>query len=187
MQNLTTVGSGEPYLPNLSRLGRNLKLKTTWCSIEVHAIYSLFFIIGNSKEGLQVLKNFLDSDHTDIYDPLYLAQMILSPINDIVEILMNQAYNEEIYLKSDRHKINKLKVLFRFDILRSMLAILSEHGKQPDFIKKKQPFVSKIIDCPIYGKSAVHSVRNNQSLLVTGFTAVIFSVFTRFIFKMDQI
>jgi hypothetical protein len=127
--------------PNYARLGTNLKKKDEWRNIEVHAIYALFYILGFSLEGLQVLKKFLNSNHEEIFDPLFLAQMVLSPLNTIVESLLLPLVaveNGHDWTKVRGHK-NKLTVLFRFDMLSRMLGILEEFGAHtrdestPDF------------------------------------------------------
>jgi hypothetical protein len=82
----------------------NLKQTKVWKSIEVHAIYALFFIVRYSQEGLQILKDFLDSSHNDIYDPVFLAQMVLRPLNSIVDILDAQAVSEQVYEKKTRQR-----------------------------------------------------------------------------------
>jgi hypothetical protein len=51
----------EKYSPVARCLLLNLKQTKVWKSVEVHAIYALFFIVGYSQEGLQILKDFLDS------------------------------------------------------------------------------------------------------------------------------
>jgi hypothetical protein len=167
------VNTGRDYRPSYARLGQNLKKSTQWKSIEVHAIYAVFFILGFSAEGLQVLKKFLNSFHDDIYDPLFLAQMVLSPLNSIVdELLLPQVAKEERYDWSKaRNKKAKFRVMFRFDILCRMLGVLEEFGTEPVFAKQK--FAHKLIKSKDFGINATGS-GNHSPIVVTGFTAAFF-------------
>jgi hypothetical protein len=127
-------GTGK-YSPVARHLLLNLKQTNVWKSVEVHAIYALFFIVGYSQEGLQILKDFLDSTHNNIYDPVFLAQMVLRPLNSIIDILDGQAVIEDVYEKKprQRNKQAKLTMLFYYEILGSMLQILRQYGTQPEF------------------------------------------------------
>jgi hypothetical protein len=127
----------------------------------------LFFILGYSEEGLQVLKTFLNSKHDEIYDPVLLAQMVLSPLNSIVDdVLIPLAEHECDYSKSKKREVKaKLNILFRFDIMCRMLGVLGEFGMTPDF--EKQKFVKKLIKNTAFGKSS----GTNRLVHVTGFTA----------------
>ena len=176
LQTVTNTTSGEKYRPSFTHLGSNLKKAKIWKSIEVHAIYSLYFIIGYSREGLQVWKDFLNSDYKDIYDPIFLAQMVLiSPLNSIVDdVLIRLAEKEGIVLNplnSGRNKMHKLNMLFRFDILHSLLDILQKFGREPTF--ENQKWVAKLIKDPLYGGSALTTQRN-KAILITGFSDVFF-------------
>jgi hypothetical protein len=120
------------------------------------------------------MKDFLSSDHDDIYDPVFLAQMVLSPLNTIVDFLIDFAVKNKIYRNSDqdRHVHAKLKVLFRYEILTFMLRTLAKYGKQPYITRKQQPFVSKLINNQTYGIRGV--THKNEAVSVTGFTAAFF-------------
>ena len=175
-QTITNKVAGELYRPSFGRLGLNLKKKKTWRSIEVHAIYALFFILGYSREGLQILKDFLDSKYDEIYDPLFLAQMVLSPLNTIVdETLLKDAKQNDIYTTqaNERNKLHKLTMMCRFDTLCRMLHILQKFGTEP-VMKKKQKLVNKLINHPVHGTPAIHAAEKNKSIFVTGFTAAFF-------------
>jgi hypothetical protein len=175
-KSITNVNIGRPYRPCYARLAQNLKKQKEWRSIEVHAIYSLFFILGYSLEGLRVLQKFLNSTHDEIYNPLFLAQMVLSPLNSIIQDVLILEAQDEYEVSSttwDKHrnKKSKLLVLFRFDILCRMLDILQEFGSNPTFTNQK--FVSKLMQSKDFGLNASSS-GNRSSTFVTGFTAAFF-------------
>jgi hypothetical protein len=121
------------------------------------------------------LKKFLNSPNDDIFHPLFLAQMVLSPLNSIVDdVLIPQIKKEENYewTATFRNKKAKLHVLFRYDILCRMLAILQEHGTKPPF-HKNQKSITKLIESPSFGNQATSS-GYQRSMFVTGFTAAFF-------------
>jgi hypothetical protein len=166
-KSVTNVSLGQQFRPNYARLGQNLRKLKIWKSIEVHAIYALFFILGYSTEGLQVLKTFLDSEHEEIYHPVLLAQMVLSPLNSIVDDVLLPLFQMECNcnLTRQREIKAKLSILFRFEILCPMLRILGEFGMEPKF--ENQQFVTKLIKSPAFGALS----GTNSLVQVTGFTA----------------
>ncbi len=113
------------------------------------------------------MKTFLNSKHDEIYDPVLLAQMVLSPLNSIVDdVLIPLAEHECDCSKSKKREVKaKLNILFRFDIMCRMLGVLGEFGMTPDF--EKQKFVKKLINNTAFGKSS----GTNRLVHVTGFTA----------------
>ena len=158
-----------------------------WRSIEVHAIYALFFNLGYSLEGLQVLQKFLDSTHDEIFHPLFLAQMVLGPINSIIEdVLLKVAQQDYQITKwtSDREKQGKLVVMFRFNLLSSMLRILHEFGSNPPFQEQKF-VVANLIKSKKFGKDSMHNGGKNP-LSVTGFTAAFFLTLPEFFTQWMQ-
>jgi hypothetical protein len=147
----------------------------------VHTIYALFYIVGYSEEALQIFKDFLDCKDEDIYDPLFLAQMVLSPLNTIVdEVLIPLARQEEVFIAGpkERNKLYKLNMLFRFEILKGMLDILRKYGTEPAFVK--QPLITKLLKNPTYGVPALQSSQKNKPLVITGATAAFFLTLPEF-------
>jgi hypothetical protein len=142
----------------------------------------LFFILGYSLEGLQVLKKFLNSKHEEVFHPIFLAQMVLSPLNSIVDDFLIRQYEAEteIQFTKQMNKKRKLHVLFRFDILCRMLDILGEFGTRPIF--EKQSYVSKLINSKDFGLNATGS-REDSPAFVTGFTSAFFLTLPE-LFKM---
>jgi hypothetical protein len=142
----------------------------------------LFFILGYSLEGLQVLKKFLNSKHEEVFHPIFLAQMVLSPLNSIVDDFLIRQYETEteIHFTKEMNKKRKLHVLFRFDILCRMLDILGEFGTRPIF--EKQSYVSKLINSKDFGLNATGS-REDSPAFVTGFTSAFFLTLPE-LFKM---
>jgi hypothetical protein len=178
-QNVTKVNVGLPHRPNCARLSQNLKKKEEWRSIEVHAVCSLFFVPGCSAEGLEVLRKFLKAEDELMFNPAFLAQMVLSPLNSIVDdVLLPSATHENDHtVPVERNKKAKLNTLFRFDILCQMLGVPMTFGTKPDF--KNQKHVQKLIDHPLHGEPAASSGKNS-SVCVTGFTAAFFLTLPEF-------
>ena len=62
-----------------------LKRKKMWNSLEVHAIYGLFYLMCMSQEGLLHLKSFFSVEDLRVLDPIFIAQYLLVPVNTIVD------------------------------------------------------------------------------------------------------
>ena len=56
-----------------------------WNSVEVHAIYALFYTMCTSEEGLNLLSQYFSSNDKRIYEPIFIAQYLLAPVNTIVQ------------------------------------------------------------------------------------------------------
>ena len=115
--------------------------------------------------------------------------MVLSPINSIIDDVLlkiaEQDYQKTGWTK-DREKKGKLVVMFRFDLLSSMLRILQKFGSSPPF--REQKFVTKLIKSKDFGKDAMIGGANSP-LCVTGFTAAFFltspELFTQWMQQKD--
>ena len=55
-----------------------------WNSVEVHAIYALFYTLCMSREGIIQLRNYLGANDSSVFEPLFIAQYLLCPVNTIV-------------------------------------------------------------------------------------------------------
>ena len=73
------------YRPLFNALSLNLKKQSVWKSVEVHAIYELFYTLCISKEGLQEIVDYLSAKDQDVFEPLFIAQYLLCPVNTIVK------------------------------------------------------------------------------------------------------
>jgi hypothetical protein len=133
----------------------------------------LFFVLGCSAEGLEVLRKFLKAEDELMFNPAFLAQMVLSPLNYVVDdvLLPLATHKNDHTVPVERNKKAKLNTLFRFDILCQMLGVLMTFGTKPDF--KNQRHVQKLIDHPLHGAPAASS-GENSAVCVTGFTAAFF-------------
>ena len=128
------------------------------------------------------MKKFLNSKHEEVFHPIFLAQMVLSPLNSIVDDFLIKQYEAEteVQFTKQLNKKRKLHVLFRFDILCRMLDILGEFGTKPIF--EKQKYVSKLINSKDFGLNATGS-RVDSPAFVTGFTSAFFLTLPE-LFKM---
>jgi hypothetical protein len=87
---------------------KNLKRAIIWNSLEVHAIYGFFYNVCTSREGLQQIINYFSAEDPDVFDPVFIAQYLLAPINTIVKTF--EEWMLEAYLppsESAKYKINK--------------------------------------------------------------------------------
>ena len=52
-------------------LDSNLKRDDMWNSVEVHAIYALFYTMCTTEEGLNLLSQYFSSSDKQIYEPIF--------------------------------------------------------------------------------------------------------------------
>ena len=74
------------YRPVVRNLNYNLKRKNIWDSVEVHAIYALFYLLCTNQNGILLLNEYLLCNDQDIFDPIFIAQYLLVPVNTIVKL-----------------------------------------------------------------------------------------------------
>lgn len=65
-------------------LTKNLQRRDVWNCVEVHVIYALIHNLGMSQEGVKELKKFVTAEDLKVFDPLFLAQYVMCPVNTIV-------------------------------------------------------------------------------------------------------
>ena len=91
IQELTTkksdqskAGKGAPFRPLFGNIDYQLKRHKLWNSLEVHVIYALFYLLCSNKKGYLELKMYLMAEDKDVFDPYFIAQYLLVPVNTIV-------------------------------------------------------------------------------------------------------
>ena len=55
------------YRPLFKKLWENLKRKTIWNNVEVHAIYALFYTLCISSEGTMELRNYMGANELRVF------------------------------------------------------------------------------------------------------------------------
>ena len=78
------AGHGPIFQPLFVNIDYQLKRKDLWASLEVHAVYALFYILCTNKNGYLEFRKYLCTKDKDVFDPLFIAQYLLVPVNTIV-------------------------------------------------------------------------------------------------------
>ena len=71
--------------PSFSLLNYNLKGRYVWNSVEVHAIYALIYLLCMNQNGILFFREYLACTDQQIFEPYFIAQYLLSPMNTIVQ------------------------------------------------------------------------------------------------------
>ena len=81
----TASGAKDSYRPNFSGFNKNLKRYPIWPSFEAHVIYALIYTMCMTKNGFFCLKNYLSCEDIKVFDPYFIGQFLLIPVNTIVK------------------------------------------------------------------------------------------------------
>ena len=96
-----------PFRPSFSKVIFNLKRRDIWKSVEVHAIYAIFYTLCTNKKGLLHLQVYFSSTDNLIHDPIFIAQYLLSPVNTIVkEYLLPWMMKDDEKIKTTNTSLN---------------------------------------------------------------------------------
>ena len=145
----------ECYRPLFTKLYDNLKRRQLWNSIEVHALYALFYTICMSREGIVELRNYLGANDSSVFEPLFIAQYLLCPVNTIVNDGLTD-WMMEGYLPSekagntmrlsDKTKSKKLKseLYLKYSLLVDLMKVVKKHGRKPSYDWDNDPDLSLI-------------------------------------------
>ena len=79
------IGQAAPFRPLFGNLSNNLKRKNLWPSLEVHVIYALCYLLCVNLRGCLELKKYLFATDPQVFDPNFIAQYLLVPVNTIVK------------------------------------------------------------------------------------------------------
>lgn len=83
---VTDAGKEESYRPlNSGKIDYNLKQWQLWNSVEVHAIYELVYTMCTNKTGLTLLSTYFSSNDKKVFEPFFIAQYLLAPVNTIIK------------------------------------------------------------------------------------------------------
>ena len=79
------AGHGPPFQPLFGNIDYQLKRRALWPSLEIHVVYALFYILCTNKNGYLEFKKYLLVKDKNVFDPHFIAQYLLAPVNTIVK------------------------------------------------------------------------------------------------------
>jgi len=149
-----------PYHPLFNEYEKNLKRKELWSSVEVHVIYTLVYTLCMSQSGVNQLRKYMGAEDPDVFDPLFIAQYLLVPVNTIVKNCLLPWMMEQ--LKFPAHLTNKdcarkikAEVFLKFSLLVQLMQIVKKFGRNDKYNFENDEKLAKI-------KSGMHSVIENS-------------------------
>ena len=114
---------------------QNETANSVWNSIEVHAIYELVYDMCMSKEGVFELRRFCNAKDLDVFEPLFIAQCLLVPVNTIVKTSllpwMIKKHIPPTPTPTTKHlaKRIKAKVYLRYSLLVELMQLVKKVGR----------------------------------------------------------
>ncbi len=165
-----------------SLIDKNLRRNKIWNSIEVHVIYALFYIFCMSQEGVQNLKIYFSAEDDNVFEPYFIAQYLLAPVNTIVKNTLvpwilqssgpsdanpkNNSYVKEI----SNSRAGKARVYFKYSLLVDLLHIVKTYGRNPnyDFDNDQRLFHIRNGNFSVRN----HTDRTKQILLIDSFITI---------------
>ena len=133
----------------MSTLDWNLKRHIIWGSLEVHVVYALIYTMCTNRKGLRLLKTYLAGKNQQVFDPYFIAQYLLAPVNTIVtNTLLPWMLKEYKGITGNRMHGWKIKapVFLRYTLLLDLLELVHEHGNNLDYKFDKDVKFSKILN-----------------------------------------
>ena len=81
-------GAVFPFRLLFTGIYHQLKRTQVWNSLEVHVIYAFVYLLCTNKNGLYEFKTYLGAKDSQVFDPHFIAQYLLVPINTIVKFYL---------------------------------------------------------------------------------------------------
>ena len=104
----------------------------------------MFYILCTSKEGIIELRNYLGANDSSVFEPLFIAQYLLCPVNTIVYNglidWMMQKYmptskpGDKVKLNDKlKSKMLKCELYLKYTLLVDLMKIVKKHGRKPTY------------------------------------------------------
>ena len=115
-----------------------------WNSVEVHAIYEFVYSLCTSEEGVQQFRNYFSAEDPKVFDPLFIAQYLLIPVNTIVKQCLKPWMMETYYPRANKSAVfkkseklcgreRKVELFLKFSILVDLMQIVKKYGRNCDY------------------------------------------------------
>src|SRR5207253_1223255 len=107
-------------------------------------------------------KEYLSSNGQDIFDPIFIAQYLLSPVNTNVKTSLHP-WMMKAYLKHKEHVYRarhiKAEVFLKYTLLLDVMTIVQKYGRKQDYNFDNDENLLKVLNGP-YGPQG--KVNRNQ-------------------------
>ena len=173
-------GAVFPFRPLFTGISHQLKRGTLWNNLEVHVIYALVYLLCTNKNGLSEFKMYLAARDPQVFDPHFIAQYLLVPINTIVKFYLLPWMMEPHYkMRKDnsvairnqfRTRCTKAGIFLKYTLLLDLMKIVIDYGRNPGYNFKKDKDLAKIVEYK-YGIEGKGS-KNQVTLAFDGFLTI---------------
>ena len=104
-------------------------------------MYALFYNLCMSEEGLQHLKKYFSANDTSVFDPIFIAQYLLAPVNTIIDKNELRTWMMTPYPLPDgaqsSKKLNARKVktelYLKYVLLVDLMQVVATYGRTPEY------------------------------------------------------
>lgn len=169
----TETGLAVSYCPVFRILNYHLKRKDKGDSVEVHAIYALFYSLCAIQNGILHFKEYLLSNIQESCEPLFIAQYLLAPVNTIVKTSLHP-WMMKPYLQLKMGKVwarnIKAELFLKYMLLLDVMTIDQKYGRKPDFNFDNDENLAMVLDGAYGPKGKVN--RNQVTIAFDSFLTI---------------
>ena len=106
-----------------------------------------------NQNGILLFKEYLSCNDQDIFDPIFIAQYLLVPVNTIVKTCLHP-WMMKAYLKHKEHKYQamhiKAELFLKYTLLLDVMTIVQKYGRKQDYNFDNDQNLSIVLNGP-YG------------------------------------
>ena len=135
-----------------------------------------------SREGIIELRNYLGANDSSVFEPLFIAQYLLCPVNTIVydgfvnwmmkRYMPSAKPGSKVQLNDKiKSKMLKSELYLKYSLLVDLMKIVKKHGRKPLYDWDKNTDLS-LIKNGKWGEDEAENDRKKQILAFDGFTTI---------------
>ena len=101
-----------------------------------------------SKEGLSFFRDYFSVQDSSVFEPLFLAQYLMIPVNTIIKYSLLPWMTSIIGTVGDKAKAQKIKaeIFLRYELLKDLMSIVKTHGRNTEYNFMNNPKLKKFIE-----------------------------------------
>src|SRR5687767_7993000 len=130
-----------------------------------------------SIEGVEQLKNYFSAEGQQVFEPLFIAQYLLAPVNTIVKNSLLPWMMEQVGIPAeknlnDKNRGRKIKaeVFLKYSLLVELMKIVKKYGRNDDYNFKSDEKLA----CIRFGKHSDQHTTNRTKIIlgINSFTTI---------------
>lgn len=132
----------------------------------------LFYVFCMSMEGIMFFRSYFSAEDLKVFEPLFLAQYLLIPVNTIVKFsllpwMMTKHYaparrNANPDTKTEKTKAREVKaeIFLRYELLKQLMEVVKKHGRDKEYNFDKDTKLAKIRDGIFESEAQLDRIKN---------------------------